>query len=111
MTLCITTVTLPSSDSALEQRLPRQTAPGAKRRPGAGVTVARSAPAPGRLARSSSGCRPVFAQLSPLWEHQAHFLDEKTASRVRKLDRVTFLFKNQEWNVHFGLQLHHQLQL
>ena len=24
------------------------------------------------------------------------------------LDRVTFLFKNQEWNVHFGLQLHHQ---
>ena len=109
VTLCITTVTFPSSNSALEQHLPRQTAPGAKRQLGAGVTVARRAPpTPGRLARSSSGCWPVFAQLSPLWEHQAHFLDEKTASRVRKLDRVTFLFKNQEWNVHFGLQLHRQ---
>lgn len=49
----------------------------------------------------------VFVWLSPLRE-QAHFLDEKTASSVRTLDRVTFLFKNQEWNVHLRLQLHRQ---
>lgn len=74
-----------------------------------GVTVAGRAPptsTPGSL-RVLLRLQAVFLQLSPLWE-QAHFLDEKTASSVRTLDRVTFLFKNQEWNVHFRLQLHRQ---
>ena len=74
-----------------------------------GVTVAGRAPptsTPGSLLVLLR-LQAVFVRPSPLWE-QAHFLDEKTASSVRTLDRVTFLFKNQEWNVHFRLQLHHQ---
>lgn len=51
----------------------------------------------------------LFTRLSPLWEPRAHFSDEKTESWERRLDRVTFLFKNQEWNLHLRLWPHRQI--
>lgn len=52
----------------------------------------------------SSGCWPRCLRSSLPSGSPEHIFQMRKlkAGRERMLDRVTFLFKNQEWNVHFG---------